>query len=84
MEAQTAPPGSNVTMARMPDLRIGEEEIAAFWRDGAVCLRGLFTDWLEPLARGVEANMAAPGPVVKPTRSRLSSVAEWQRVEGEG
>ena len=29
-------------------------------------------------------DVAAPGPVVKPSRSRLSSVAEWKRVESEG
>ena len=36
--------------------------IAAFRRDGVVLLRGLLADWVEPLRRGVAANMAAPGP----------------------
>ncbi|MFP6740957.1 MAG: phytanoyl-CoA dioxygenase family protein [Alphaproteobacteria bacterium] len=50
-------------MIDKPDIRVTDDEVAAYQRDGAICLRGLFTDWLEPLARGVEANMAAPGPV---------------------
>jgi ectoine hydroxylase-related dioxygenase (phytanoyl-CoA dioxygenase family) len=36
-------------------------DVAAFQRDGAICLRGLFTGWIDVLERGVEANMAAPG-----------------------
>ena len=50
-------------MADAPDIRISDDEVAAYQRDGAICLRGLFNDWLDLLARGVEANMAAPGPV---------------------
>lgn len=36
--------------------------IDAFDRDGAVCLRGVFTGWIETLAAGVAANEAEPGP----------------------
>ena len=39
-----------------------EEEIAAFERDGAVCLRGLFADWVEPIRAGIDANIRDPGP----------------------
>ncbi len=47
----------------MSSLAIEEKEIAAFERDGAVCLRGLFAvSWLESLAAGVERNFEAPGP----------------------
>lgn len=37
-----------------------------FDRDGAVCVRGAFApDWLELLGRGIEANLARPGPMAK-------------------
>ncbi len=40
--------------------------IAAFRRDGAVCLRRCFeTSWIEALRRAVEADKAAPGPMVR-------------------
>lgn len=63
MEAHIAPTGSNAAMAETLDMEITDDQVAAFRRDGAICLRGLFADWLEPLARGVETNMASPGPV---------------------
>lgn len=34
----------------------------AFERHGAVCLRGVFADWIETLRAGVERNLAEPGP----------------------
>jgi ectoine hydroxylase-related dioxygenase (phytanoyl-CoA dioxygenase family) len=38
----------------------------AFARDGAVCVRGAFSqDWLEKLADGIAENMAHPGPMAK-------------------
>ncbi len=41
---------------------IDTETIAAYERDGAVLVKGLFAPWVEDLRRGVERNMAAPGP----------------------
>lgn len=38
-----------------------ESEQAAFSRDGAVVLRGLFKDWVEPLRAGIAYNEAHPG-----------------------
>ena len=39
------------------------EDVAAFQRDGAVCLRQSFAkEWIDALARGFEHNMAEPGP----------------------
>jgi ectoine hydroxylase-related dioxygenase (phytanoyl-CoA dioxygenase family) len=38
------------------------EQIADFQRDGAVVVRGAFTDWLDVMAEGVAQNMAEPGP----------------------
>lgn len=37
--------------------RVDEATIAAYQRDGAVCLRGAFTDWIETIAAGIERNM---------------------------
>ena len=39
---------------------ITDAEIEAFGRDGAVAVRGVFADWLDVIAAGVERNMAEP------------------------
>ena len=39
-----------------------EEEVAAFQRDGAVCLRGVFKDWVETMTAGIERNLRERGP----------------------
>jgi ectoine hydroxylase-related dioxygenase (phytanoyl-CoA dioxygenase family) len=45
------------------DRCVGEREVAAFARDGAVCLRGILSpDQVATLARGIDANLAAPSP----------------------
>ena len=42
---------------------VDEAALAAFRRDGAVRLRGAFdTRWLDLLAEGIEADLAAPSP----------------------
>lgn len=42
---------------------ITEQQLAAFRRDGAICLRGVFSpDWLDKLAVGVDKNFSDPGP----------------------
>ncbi len=39
------------------------EDRAAFARDGAVCLRGVFSeDWIETLRAGIDRDLAAPSP----------------------
>lgn len=38
-----------------------QDEIAAFQRDGAVVVRGIFADWVDDMAAGVAENMANPG-----------------------
>lgn len=40
---------------------IGETDIAAFGRDGAICLRGVFGEWVDTIAAGIERNLAEPG-----------------------
>jgi ectoine hydroxylase-related dioxygenase (phytanoyl-CoA dioxygenase family) len=41
---------------------ISADTIAAFRRDGAVPLRGMFTGWVEKLRQGIEKNIATPSP----------------------
>jgi len=41
---------------------VTDELAAAFDRDGAVLLKGLFAPWVEELRAGVERNMSDPGP----------------------
>lgn len=65
---------------------ITEEQITAYERDGAVCLPGLFTDWVEHIAEGIEANMRDPGPYAaenltsgEPGRF-FDDYCNWQRI----
>jgi ectoine hydroxylase-related dioxygenase (phytanoyl-CoA dioxygenase family) len=51
------------TMSKRPETALTEAEVAAYRQDGAVCLRGYFAAWLEPLRQGAERNLAEPGPV---------------------
>jgi len=41
---------------------LNETQIRQFQRDGVLLLQGVFTDWVETLHDGVEANMRDPGP----------------------
>ena len=63
---------------------VAAAEIAAFRRDGAVCLHGLFTEWVERLRAGVAANEAAPGPHAEdaaPGEGRFfGDYCNWQRI----
>ncbi len=43
-------------------MKVSKRQIEDYQRNGAVVLRGVFADWVEPLRQGVESNMAAPGP----------------------
>lgn len=62
-------------------------DVAAFRRDGVVVLRGLFSGaWLEELARGIERNLAEPGPMAvgytddgKPGRF-FGDYCNWRRI----
>ena len=41
---------------------VSASDIAAFQRDGAICLRGAFKDWIRLIAGGIERNQREPGP----------------------
>lgn len=65
---------------------IGETDIAAFGRDGAVCLRGVFGDWVDSIAAGIERNLAEPGPYASEnfrqgdTGRFFDDYCNWQRI----
>lgn len=42
---------------------LGDEEVAAFWRDGAICLRGAFAGWVDELGAYIEEALDEPGPL---------------------
>jgi ectoine hydroxylase-related dioxygenase (phytanoyl-CoA dioxygenase family) len=45
-------------------MKVTESQVAAYERDGVVCLRSIFDrDWIERLAAGVEQDIRAPGPL---------------------
>ena len=58
--------------------------LAAFQQDGAVVLRGVFTDWIERLQAGVEANIAAPSADVRiydgATGRHFGDYCNWNRI----
>jgi ectoine hydroxylase-related dioxygenase (phytanoyl-CoA dioxygenase family) len=61
-----APPSSPATFAERVAACASAADVAAFQRDGAVCIRGLLNaDELALLTRGIEANLAAPSPRAK-------------------
>ncbi len=71
----------------MPSV-VDSDTVAAFERDGAVCLRGVFDEWVETLADGVASNETAPGPyfaenVAAGERGRFwDDYCNWHRIPG--
>lgn len=65
---------------------VGDADIDAFARDGAVCLRGAFTDWLDVLVAGVERNLREPGPYAAENTSGgetgrfFDDYCNWERI----
>lgn len=61
-------------------------DVEAFRADGAVVLRGVFREWVEPLRAGVERLMAAPSPLERTYRPADGSApffqdfCNWQRI----
>ena len=67
---------------------IGDADVEAYERDGAVCLRGVISRaWLEKLAHGVERNLREPGPMAKRYTKEgrpgffFGDYCNWQRIE---
>ena len=64
---------------------IDEGMIAAFERDGAVPIRGCFVPWVDSLRRGIEYNIAHPGPDVRDYRDEgggrfFGDYCNWSRI----
>jgi ectoine hydroxylase-related dioxygenase (phytanoyl-CoA dioxygenase family) len=65
---------------------VTDRQIADYQRDGAVCIPGLFKDWIEPIRAGIERNMREPGPYasenLKPGESGrfFDDYCNWQRI----
>lgn len=82
-----APPSLSSFAARVA-ARVGDADVAAFRRDGAVCIRGLLNAGeLALLAGGIETNLAAPSPRAK-IASRpddpgffIEDFCNWQEID---
>lgn len=65
---------------------VTNDAIAAFQRDGAICLRGLFKDWLPVIEAGIERNLREPGPYaadnLKPGEpgAFFDDYCNWERI----
>lgn len=77
-----------MNQAGVMPMDVTAEQIAAYQRDGALVLRGVFRGWIETLCAGVAANMASPGPFgtenVRPEDgggSFFDDYCNWQRIQ---
>ena len=61
-------------------------DVAAFAAEGAVCLRGLFKDWLPVIEAGIERNLREPGPYASEntkagdTGRFFDDYCNWERI----
>lgn len=62
---------------------IPDADVDAFWRDGVICLRGLFdADWIEHMRDAVEDDLANPGPLAREYATKagqrfLGDIGAW-------
>ncbi|MGB3316914.1 MAG: phytanoyl-CoA dioxygenase family protein, partial [Albidovulum sp.] len=65
---------------------VTDEMVAAYQRDGAVLIKGLWSGWVDVIAAGIERNMADPGPYaaenLKPGEGGrfFDDYCNWQRI----
>lgn len=63
-----------------------DDAAAAYQADGAIVLRGVFKDWIEPLRAGIDTLMANPSPLERTVRPEDGSapffqdLCNWQRI----
>ncbi len=73
-------------MTHVLDALVDAEACRAYREDGVVFLKGLFTDWLDCLERGVERNIAEPSALASDHRNAKGSgdffedYCCWQRI----
>jgi len=66
--------------------RLTDDDVLAFERDGAVCLRGVMNDWVDTIAAGIERNLAEPGEFASENASAeeggrfFDDYCNWQRI----
>jgi len=62
---------------------ITDEQVDAFWRDGATCVRGLFgNEWIDHMREAVEDDLANPGPLAREYATKqgqrfLGDIGAW-------
>ncbi|WP_332403609.1 hypothetical protein, partial [Vibrio metschnikovii] len=68
---------------------VDQQDIEAFQRDGAVCLRGIFSGWIDRIAAGIEQNLAEPGVYAcryveqgDASGGFFDDYCNWERTEG--
>jgi ectoine hydroxylase-related dioxygenase (phytanoyl-CoA dioxygenase family) len=60
--------------------------LESFRRDGAACLRGVFADWVDIIAAGIDRNMRDPGPLASnlvqtgQSGGFFDDYCNWQRI----
>lgn len=70
----------------MPAALIPPADVEAFARDGAVVVRGVFADWIDLIAAGIERNLREPGPYAADTVTSdqpgrfFDDYCNWQRL----
>ena len=63
-----------------------ENAVETFHRDGAACIRGVFADWVDVIAAGIERNLREPGPLasnlIQPGQEGgfFDDYCNWQRI----
>lgn len=71
---------------RMPHPLVTDQDIADYQRDGAVVIRGLWRDWTDRIAAGIERNLREPGPYaaenLKPGEGGrfFDDYCNWERI----
>jgi len=87
-----APQAVTTAQARRPAYDAAAADVESFQRDGVVLLRGAFADWVEPLSRGLERNLADPEAYAFPCESTadgeagrfFDSYCNWTRIPEYG
>jgi ectoine hydroxylase-related dioxygenase (phytanoyl-CoA dioxygenase family) len=70
----------------MAGVKISEEMVETYQREGVVLIKGLWADWVEEIRAGIDRNMAEPGPYgaenLKPgERGRFfDDYCNWERI----
>ena len=60
-------------VAELPPRALTKEDIDAFWRDGVICIRGLYSPkWIQLITEALEEICAKPSPYVPPEASKAT------------